>query len=411
MASRPASHQDSPLDAHSLRAADFRAYPPMAQQFAVAHLELLQQLPIPLAAALLREVSDFDTRFPQERAVIEARFACLAALSPADRERLTAGFSKITLPPQLLAEDWAASPQKFEEDLSAWLWASHQIDAFHAAGYQFADEMRKSMPDRMPPVSRWAVVILDADLRAEAQPLFRKLRPHGVYYPHIVDPEGTATILQALNTRAAASPMPYRHWYIDGGTRSRSADDSVMHCSWAGTAALRQEVLAKVRTVMDSGRSGPEALRSIMALWTPASLPSAGRDPLVSRFVMNVYGEGSGTQIFSTSFVQWAARELMRRAEPVSLVARFGPRQRQRSMNEMFSASTADAEPDRAGSLIDGDFGAYYTWINLNRLPGAEDATFIVWSEARGEAVAIGPGRPRGTQAPDALTVAQLLRG
>ncbi len=267
------------------------------------------------------------------------------------------------------------------------------------------------MPDRMPPVSRWVVVILDADLRAEAQPLFRKLRPYGVYYPHVVDPDGTATILHALNARVQTSPMPYRHWYIDGSAYSLSIDDSVMHFSWAGSAALRHEVLAKARTVMESGRSGPEALRSIMAEWTPGTLASAGSDPLVSRFVMSVYGEGSGTQIFSTSFVQWAARELMRRAEPLSLVARFGPRQRQRSMNEMFAASTASAEPDRAGSLVDGDFGAYYTWINLNRLPGADDATFIVWSEAHGQAVAIGPGRPRNTQAPDALNVAQLLRG
>ncbi|MGB6193713.1 MAG: hypothetical protein WBF42_14690 [Terracidiphilus sp.] len=397
------------MDPHSLRATDFSAYPPMARQFAIYHLDLLQNLPISLAAALLREVSDFDTRFPQERAVIEARFACLARLSPADREHLTAGFAKITLPPELVAEDWAASPQKFEEDLSAWLWASHQIDAFHTAGFQFADELGKSMPDRTPPVSRWVVVILDADLRAEAQPLFRKLRPHGVYYSHVVDPDGTATILQALNARVGTSPMPYRHWYIDGGARSLSVENPVMHFSWAGSAALRQEVLAKVRAVMESGRSGPEALRSIMAVWTPGKLASAGSDPLVSRFVMSVYGEGSGTQIFSTSFVQWAARELMRRAEPLSLVARFGPRERQRSMNEMFA--TTNAEPDRAGSLVDGDFGAYYTWINLNRLPGADEATFIVWSEAHGQAVAIGPGRPRNTQSPDALSVAQLLKG
>lgn len=148
-------------------------------------------------------------------------------------------------------------------------------------------------------------------------------------------------------------------------------------------------------------------LRSIMAEWTPRENTKDTRDAVVDQFVVNVYGGGSGTQIFSTTFVQWAARELMRRAEPVSLVARFGPRQRQRSMNEMFAH--AAAEMDYAGSLVDADFGAYYTWINMNRLAGSENASFIAWSEGHQQAVAIGPELPRGTQAPEPITIQNLL--
>ena len=40
--------------------------------------------------------------------------------------------------------------------------------------------------------------------------------------------------------------------------------------------------------------------------------------------------------------------------------------------------------------------GAYYTWLNQQRLPGAEKATFLVWFEDQQEAVAIGPGFERG---------------
>jgi hypothetical protein len=165
--------------------------------------------------------------------------------------------------------------------------------------------------------------------------------------------------------------------------------------------------LHQVDKVIRSGSAGPEMLRSIMATWQPTAAVSASPDALVDRFVLSVYGEGSGTQIFSTTFVQWAARELLRRAEPVSVVARFGPRQRQQGMNEMFAG--AAKEMDFAGSLVDADFGTYYTWINLNRLAGADSASFIAWSQAHKQAVAIGPGLPRGTVAPNAVTITQLL--
>lgn len=55
-------------------------------------------------------------------------------------------------------------------------------------------------------------------------------------------------------------------------------------------------------------------------------------------------------------------------------------------------------------------FGAYYTWINLHRLTGTESATFMVWSEPDRQAVATGPGLPRGVEAPNPVTLERLLR-
>ena len=76
-------------------------------------------------------------------------------------------------------------------------------------------------------------------------------------------------------------------------------------------------------------------------------------------------------------------------------------------MNEMFAAAANDV--DFVGSLVDGDSGAYYTWINLNRLPGAETASFVAWSQYHQQAIAIGPGLARGTEAPDPITMERLL--
>ena len=108
--------------------------------------------------------------------------------------------------------------------------------------------------------------------------------------------------------------------------------------------------------------------------------------------------QGSGTQIFSTTFVQWAAREVLRRARPHTLVLRYAPRQAERPMNDLVLASAAEEQLDPHGSLIDADMGAYYTWLNLTRLPGAEKSRFIACHEGGSEAIAIAPTLAAGHQ-------------
>jgi hypothetical protein len=173
---------------------------------------------------------------------------------------------------------------------------------------------------------------------------------------------------------------------------------------------LRAQVLRKVRNEIDRPGMGPEELRSLMAQLRPADLGvSPSGDVVLDRFQVKLLAEGSGTQIFSTTFAQWAAREVLRRAQPLTLLVRFAPRQRQRPMNELLSANSNDAELDPVGSLIDGDMGAYYNWLNQQRLPGWEQASFLVWFEGHNQALAIAPSMPRGTESSTAGTLAQLL--
>ena len=388
----------------------FQAYQPMARRVASEHLELLRELPLVLCAVMLREVIDFDVRFPRERTAIESRLAFLEKLAEAERNRLTNGFADLSLSSELAGEDWVRFPHKFEEDLSAHLWASKQYDTFRSVATSFAREVDRATSPQQPEVPRWVVVVLGPELRKEDYPLFRKLRPHGVFFPSVDGAGGMTEIVGELSKRASSANVPYGHWYVDGGGPENTTNKSIHRFSWEESAALRAKVLEKVESVVGSGRGGPEMLRSAMATWSPQKQVSMTGDLLVDRFIVSVYGEGSGTQVFSTTFVQWATRELLRRAEPVSVVARYGPRQKQRTLNEMFSANSAGSVLDPAGSLVDADFGAYSTWINLNRLAGSDNARFIAWSQAHRQAIAIGPDCPRGTEAPGGIDVGQLLR-
>jgi hypothetical protein len=78
-------------------------------------------------------------------------------------------------------------------------------------------------------------------------------------------------------------------------------------------------------------------------------------------------------------------------------------------MNELLSEKQDQAELDPAGSMMDADMGAYYNWINQQRLPGADQSSFLVWFENHNEAVAIGPSMPRATESTMPVDLKQLL--
>lgn len=78
-------------------------------------------------------------------------------------------------------------------------------------------------------------------------------------------------------------------------------------------------------------------------------------------------------------------------------------------MNELLSSTQDATELDPLGSLIDADFGAYYNWINQQRLPGTEQSSFLAWFENHANAVAIGPAMPRGTESNKATDLRELL--
>lgn len=394
-----------------LTAADFDSYPPQARALVASHLDLLRQLPLSFAALLLREMSSFDWRFPAERRALEDQFAYLDSLSAAPRAELLQGFSAVALPDAVLRVDWVRSPEAFIDALTSSLWSTHQIDGFRQAALKFNTAWRAAKPEASPAIPRVGIVVLGPGLRAQNYSLFRKLRPHGAYFTQVDGTGGWAEIVRFAQSRAAAAPTSYDHWYIDGRQPDLDLSAKLVTSSYDGLRGMRSAMLDRMQRVIASGHGGPEELRTLMAETTPTDLglPAEAQNDPVRRFEVSVLTEGSGTQIFSTTFVQWTAREALRRAQPCTLVLRYAPRQRQLPMNEMLSGKAPAASDDPQGSLVDADMGAYYTWINQQRLSGAGQSAFLIWSEEHAQAFVAGPTIPRGTGADDRVTMRQLL--
>jgi hypothetical protein len=392
-----------------LNAERFNGYSPEARKLVVNYVSTLQSLPLAFVPNLLREAIDYDFKFPAERRALEMELANLRSLSAAQQKEWFQGFAQITLSPELEQMDWVNAPAQFVERLSAHLWATHQLDAFRKAATEYADRLHAAAPSQPPPIPRLGIAVIGQGVSTYDDPLFRKLRPHGAYFSNVKPEGGLKTLLDAVADRAQKTPISYGHWYVDGGEEAEHSP-ALTCISYHALEPVRAELLRKMRAEIEKPGMGPETLRTLLAQISPAELGlGKSGEAVLDRFRVKILTEGSGTQIFSTTFAQWTARETLRRAQPCTLMVRFAPRQRQKPMNELLSSSQEATELDPLGSLIDADFGAYYNWINQQRLPGADQASFLAWFENHASAVAIGPAMPRGTESNKATDLRELI--
>ncbi|HVW85951.1 MAG TPA: hypothetical protein VHB50_14780 [Bryobacteraceae bacterium] len=395
---------------NQLTAENFNAYPPEAKALAAGQIELLRQLPLAFVPLLLRELIVYDWKFPAERRDLDKQFRYLSNLSPDQFRAAMASFAGLKLSTALERTDWVNSPAIFSEQLSAHLWATHQIDAFRAAAVDYVQKANGSSPDEALPAQRLGIAIIGQGVATNEYRLFRKLRPHGVYYTQVNHSHGVNTLLDVLTQRAKSHPEPYNHWYIDGGASLPVGSDSISRISYSALSGPRATLQSRMQRTYEASVFDPEAFRTMLAQIKPeeVGLNTVG-DKVLNRFALSLLTEGSGTQVFATTFVQWAAREALRRAQPLTMLIRFAPRQREKPMNELLAETQRRPELDPQGSLVDADMGAYYTWLNMQRLSGAGKMAFLVWFEDHREAIVIAPGLERGKQSDASVELADLI--
>jgi hypothetical protein len=391
--------------AQEIKADRFAGYPPQARVIAVKNLPLLQQLPLAFLPLLLRELISYDWKFPAERDELDRQFRYLHSLSATELAGAMQSFAKVKLSPQLEAMDWVGSPFHFSEQLSAYLWATHQIDDFGRAAEAYIQAFNTAVPEASIPGPRLGIAVIGREITATGYPLFRKMRAQGVYFTQVEPGNGYQLLLDTVGARVQAHGQPYAHWCIDGDATPPNA--AITSVAYGSLETVRKRLIAKMQQI-STAKAGVEALRSRLADTEPSEVGMNSVDPVLGRFAISVLTEGSGTQIYSTTFVQWSAREALRRARPLTVLARFTPRQTEESADEEFSGTQKKPALDPAGSLLDADMGAYYTWINLQRLSG--NSRFLAWFEGRGEAVAIGPSFAAGTESHEPVKLGDILQ-
>src|SRR5262245_52387345 len=252
-----------------LKADKFDSYPPEARKVVVNYLAILRQLPLSFVPGLLRELINYDFKFPAERQDYEKELGYLSSLSTGDLKGCFQGFVEISLSKQLEDFDWVKSPTQFVERLSAHLWSTHQLDTFRKVSNEYADRLRAAVPPQPPSIPRLGISVIGQGVSSYSDPLFRKLRAHGAYYAHINPQSGLQYLLDAVAARAKAHTTPYGHWYIDGG-EPVACDPALTCVSYKALEPTRTALLRKMQEEIDRPGMGPEALRTTMAQMRPS---------------------------------------------------------------------------------------------------------------------------------------------
>jgi hypothetical protein len=247
----------------------FTGYPPQARKLVAAYVSTLQRLPLAYVPSLLREVIEYDFKFPAERKALEKELANLSSLSQEQTKTWFQGFAEIQLSPELEKSDWVNAPAPFVENLSAHLWTTHQLDAFRVAALDYADRLHAVVYPEQPVIPRLGITVIGQGAASAEEPLFRKLRPHGAYFSSVKPEGGLETLLRAVADRAQAHPIPFGHWYIEGG--ETAAHDTALTCVYYGRIGPALADLSE-KTHIEHPGMGPEALRTLAARLRPADL-------------------------------------------------------------------------------------------------------------------------------------------
>jgi hypothetical protein len=376
-------------------------------------LRLLESMPVPLAAVMMQQISRADRLFPVERCDLDRTLQSLVPPRTQLAEQSVQAFATLRLSSDLRHLNWRSDPAGFVEKMTADLWSTGQIGTFRDAAKLLAPLISAPGPGDAKPVSRFAVIVLDRRLRTamETPVLFRMVRRFGTFFPHVSNERGMDTLERWIAARAAANPEAYAHWKVSGEIGSESSSPSVVSLSYNNLSATRQKLLAFFNTARNTAASGgPEGLRQALLHLTPEQIGlSSIDDPILRTFAMEIFTEGSGTQLYATTFVQWTIREALRRAQPRSILARFTPRSKATSMDWYLSHPEVEPGSDNSGSLIDAEMGTYLSYVNLMRLPDSEYASFLVWHEGYGQALLIGSGMPQATESPSTITLEGIL--
>ena len=181
----------------------FTAYPPEARRLVLDHIEAIRQLPVTFLPSLLREVIEYDFKFPTERATLDKELSTIATLSPSQAREWFQPFQSISISSKLENFDWINSPAQFVEQLSSYLWSSHQLDAFRKAATDYGARLHAAVTQPPLPTRRLGIAIIGQGVSSYEVPLFRSLRAHGTYFNQIKPENGLRLVLAAAAVSAA----------------------------------------------------------------------------------------------------------------------------------------------------------------------------------------------------------------
>jgi hypothetical protein len=178
----------------------------------------------------------------------------------------------------------------------------------------------------------------------------------------------------------------------------RSAALSLTGLSYERLLPYRDELMRALFSKVQNGVESPQAFAAYARNLTLAPEPGtlSNPDPIIQAFVRDILLTGNGTLFVNNTFVEWAAVQALRRAQPRLLVARYGVRDKLKPFSSLLLFSqprASDRIPlieDPLGSFIDVEQLSYYVWLQAEKSAAYRKKTlYLFLAESQDEMLAI----------------------
>jgi hypothetical protein len=207
---------------------------------------------------------------------------------------------------------------------------------------------------------------------------------------------------------------------IRGGAspEARGTGGGVIGLSYERLRDYRDQLTRALYRKIETGVDSPQAFAAYARSLTiaPAADALLHADDIVRTFIREVLLTGNGTLFVNNTFVEWAAVQALRRAQPRILVTRYGVRDKLKPFSSLLLFSqprASDQIPlieDPVGSFIDVEQLSYYVWLNAEKSAAYRRKTlYLFLAEGIDQMLAVRPDVDRQpAEAPSAATLADV---
>lgn len=392
-----------------------------AATLARKHGDVLARLPATVHAFILIELQKWPLLFGPEQRYQRALLEHLSRLPRAELDQAAAGIVRIEA--DAGANRLDRNPARFQDDAQALFRKRGLIVAWRSEVDGFFQKIDPALEAQLYPADaprRLVVQLYGSGIAVQRDKLWSRFKSAGVRVPlNLEGTNGTEPFLQALfgaREQGTAAPAlfaaaigsaPLDAWLIEshealhdlcGAKDGGLSAGSLTGLSYDRLRTYRDDLTRALNSKIQSGVESPQAFAAYarsLQIAPPAGALLYTADVLLA-FVRDVLLTGNGTLIMNNTFVEWAAVQALRRAQPRILVTRFGVRDRLKPFSSqlLFSQPRASDQipitQDPAGSFIDSEQLSYYVWLNAEKNPAYRGKTlYLFLAEGVDEMLAI----------------------
>ena len=404
-----------------------------AATLARQHSEMLARLPATVRALILVELQKWPLLFGPEQRYQRALLEQLSGLSRRELDQVAGGVVPIEADAGInrLGE---RNPSRFQDDAQALLRKRGLNVAWRGAVDGFFQNVDPVLESQLYPADaprRLVVQLYGGGIAVQREKLWGRFKGAGVRVPlNLEGTNGTERFLEALfGARepgrrvpalfaGAVTSSPFDAWLIEShealhalcetpetsGRQDRGTSAGALTgLSYDRLRVYRDDLTRALNRKIQSGVESPQAFAAYargLQIAPPAGALLYSAEVLTA-FVRDVLLTGNGTLLMNNTFVEWAAVQALRRAQPRILVTRFGVRDKLKPFSSMIlfaQPRASDHIPiaqDPVGSFIDVEQLSYYVWLNAEKNPAYRNKTlYLFLAEGVDEMLAIRSDRP-----------------